>query len=70
MHPTISAELDKARTADLHRQAERHQLVQAAMQARRARRDSGLHTAPGRTASRLARRALAMLTPTRPRPAR
>jgi hypothetical protein len=38
MHPTAHYELMQARVADLHRQAERRNLVQAARQTRRARR--------------------------------
>jgi hypothetical protein len=67
MSPIITAEFVNSRMAELRCQAERHRMIHAA---RRARRDSGLHTASGRTASGLARRALAMLSPRSPRPAR
>jgi hypothetical protein len=70
MYPTISAELINARMADLRRQAERHQMLQAARRARRAHRGDGNRATPGRTGSVLARRALAALGTRTPRPAR
>jgi hypothetical protein len=70
MYPTINAEVINARMADLHRQAERRQMIQAARRARRARRDDRNRATPGRTGSVLARRALAALGTRSPRPAR
>jgi hypothetical protein len=58
MHPAINLEFANARTADLHRTAERHYLIQAARQAHPARRGGGLRTASDRTARTQARRSL------------
>lgn len=58
MHPHVQYELMQARTADLHRQAERRQLALAARQARRARHERQ-HPAPRR--SDLAQRLWCML---------
>ena len=60
MHPIYHDELNRARIADLHRQADRDRLVWASAQARRARREHGTDPAGG-TAGVFARRLLIIL---------
>ena len=60
MHPICHDELNKARIADLHRQAKRDRLAQASAHARRARRDYGNDPA-ARAATTFARRLLIIL---------
>jgi hypothetical protein len=60
MHPRFHDELNKARIADLHRQAERDRLAQASAQARRARRQFGEASA-GDAAGVVTRRLLIIL---------
>jgi hypothetical protein len=66
MHPTIARDLIKARTSDLHRQAECDALSRAA---RRARQTPAKHSTPFRPAhpaAALIRRALTLLGAHRP----
>jgi hypothetical protein len=70
MYSTISAISVNARMAELHRQAERHQMIQAARRARGALGDDGKRPTAGRMGSILVRRALAALGTRSPRPAR
>ena len=58
MHPIIHGELARARTADLHRQAERDRMARAA---RFARNPHDRHFRPGRLAAVLARRVLTVV---------
>lgn len=58
MHPIIHDELARARIADLHRQAERDRMAQAA---RSARKTHDRHFMPGHLAAVLARRVLAVV---------
>jgi hypothetical protein len=53
MHPTISYEMNRARIAELHHQAQRDGLAYAARQARRSRLRDHLTTAPIMAACRL-----------------
>jgi hypothetical protein len=48
MHPIIHDELNKARIADFHRQAERGRLARASIQADRMRRERSNYPAGGR----------------------
>jgi len=66
MHPIVSHETAKARIADMHRQAERARMAQAA---RAARKHGNTLPAPGHRAIALARRVLAPLRARRLRPA-
>jgi len=61
MHPIMHDELNKARIADLHRQAERDRLARAAAQARRTPREHGKDPVGGRSARVFARRLLIIL---------
>jgi hypothetical protein len=63
MHPTIHRDLMQAPVTDLHRDAKRDQLAQAASRARRARRKHGRHSGLSHPATMLMRRALAILAP-------
>jgi hypothetical protein len=63
MHPIMGYEANKARIADLHRQAERDRMARA------ARKDRNTLQAPGHRAAALARRVLAVLGRLRPSPA-
>ena len=47
MHPSIQHEIAKARVADMHRQAERDRIAQAAHRARLAKRRHGTQPTPG-----------------------
>jgi len=68
MHPTIQHQITRARIADLHRQAERGRVAQAASRARRTRRGNRGQRGPVHTF--LARRLLTLLAArSRPAPA-
>ncbi len=60
MNPIISSELSRSRIEDLHRKAQRHQLVRDAGRARREQRHGGRQAALGHPASALTRYALAL----------
>ena len=61
MHPIIQRDLMRVRVADLHREAERDRLAQAASGPRRAPDEHSRHSALSRPATRLVRRMLAVL---------
>jgi hypothetical protein len=65
MHPIMGYEANKARIADLHRQAERDRMARAALA---ARKNSNTLQAPAHQAAALARRVLAVLGGHRLRP--
>lgn len=67
MHPTIHYEIAKARTADMHRQAERDRIARAAKQSGPARSDRSWPAMFGYLAGNLARRVLTALGARRPR---
>jgi hypothetical protein len=59
MHPAIAHELMQARTADLHRQADRERTARAASRHRHTQREERPpNFAPGRTATMLLHRML------------
>jgi hypothetical protein len=62
MRPITHYELMQARVADLHRDAERDRLAQAASRARRPRHQRGRHPVAAHPAAMLVRRALAALS--------
>jgi hypothetical protein len=64
MHPIIHGEVAQARIADLHRQAERDRIAQAARLARKAH---DRHFMPSHLTTVLARRVLAVLAAHSPR---
>lgn len=68
MHPTLLSEISRARTADLHRQAERNRMARAAAQARRAATGKDRRFRPTHTVTALTRRLLTVAR-TRPSPA-
>ena len=69
MHPTIHYEIAKARTADMHRQAERDRIARAAKQSGPARSDRSWPAMFGHLAGSLARRILTVPGAHRPRSA-
>ena len=56
MHPIIQRDLMRIRVADLHREAERGRLAQAASRARRARNEHRRHSALSHPVTMLVRR--------------
>jgi len=70
MHPIIMRDLMKARTSDLHRQAERDALALAARSATRAPTKRSTAFMPAHTTAELTRRVLTLLGARRPSPAR
>jgi hypothetical protein len=66
MHPTILHDLTKARTSDLHRQAERDALSRAARRARQAPAKHSPPFLPAHTTAELIRRVLTLLGARRP----
>jgi hypothetical protein len=69
MHPIIMGDLIKARTSDLHRQAERDALGRAARRARHAPAKHSRPFMPAHTIAELIRRVLTLLGAGRPSPA-
>ena len=68
MHPIIMHDLIKARTSDLHRQAERDALSRAARRARQTAAKQGTPFMPAHTTAELFRRVLTLLRARRPEP--
>lgn len=66
MHPTILHDLAKARTSDLHRQAETAALSLAARRARQAPATKSTPFLPAHTTAQLIRRVLTVLGARRP----
>ena len=66
MHPIIMHDLIKARTSDLHRQAERDALSLAARRARHAPAKTSTPFMPAHTTAELIRRVLTLLGARRP----
>ena len=66
MHPIIMHDLIKARTSDLHRQAECHALGRAARRARHAPANKRRPFMPAHATAGLIRRALTLLGAHRP----
>ena len=66
MHPTILHDLAKARTSDLHRQAEHDALSLAARHAPHAPAKHSTHFLPAHTTAQLIRRVLTLLGARRP----
>jgi hypothetical protein len=69
MHPTIAHDLVKARTSDLHRQAETDALSLAARRARHAPAKNSTPFMPAHTTAELIRRVLTLLGARKPSPA-
>ena len=66
MHPIILHDLTKARTSDLHRQAERDALSRAARRARQAPTQKSTSFMPAHATAELIRRVLTLLGARRP----
>jgi hypothetical protein len=66
MHPIITRDLMKARTSELHRQAEREALSRAARRTRHAPAKQDTPFMPAHTAAALIRRVLTLLGARRP----
>jgi hypothetical protein len=69
MHPTIAHDLVKARTSDLHRQAQRDAAGLAARRARHAPANNSTTLMPAHTTAALIRRVLTLLSARRASPA-